>query len=399
MGVAASPPAHLLPRDAAVAPRAERVRVQALHWPDCTGAGARAQWDRLAARAGDPNPFFEAWYLLPSLRALDPAGNVRLLVAERAGEWLGLIPLVAEPSYYGRPVPQLRSWVHANAFLGAPLIARGHEQAVWHALLGHADTHAGRNLFLHLPGLPLDGPGYRALLDTCATERRRHGLVHREERALLASALSPEAYLEAALSGKKRKELRRQHARLSEQGTLAVVRQRDAEGIDGWLTDFLRLEQAGWKGQAGSALACAPDTAALFTAALREAAALGQLERLTLRLDGAPIAMLATLIAGEGAFSYKTAFDERYARFSPGVLLQRENLTLLEDPGMAWCDSCAAEDHPMIDHLWRERRAIGRVSIAIGGALRRALFRPLLVAELTRSGPRPDHGSPPLSEC
>lgn len=399
MGLAASPPAHLLPRDAAGTSRTEGVRVEALRCADCAGADARARWDRLAARAGDPNPFFEAWYLLPSLRALDPAGNVRLLVAERAGEWLGLIPLVAEPRYYGRPIPQLRSWVHANAFLGAPLIARGHEDAVWRALLAHADAHAGRSLFLHLPGLPLEGPGYRTLLDVCASARRRHGLVHREERALLASALSPEAYLEAALSGKKRKELRRQHARLSEQGALAAVRQRDAHGIDAWLADFLRLEQAGWKGQAGSALACAPETARLFTAALGEAAALGRLERLTLQLDGVPIAMLATLIAGDGAFSYKTAFDERFARFSPGVLLQRENLALLDDPGLAWCDSCAAEDHPMIDHLWRERRAIGRVSIAIGGALRRALFRPLLAAELTRSGPRPDHGSPPLSEC
>ena len=379
-------PAQALPRDAAPLAAGAGIGAVSLPWAACRDAQVREQWSRLAARAGEPNPFFEWWYMLPSLEALDPAGEVRLVVVERDGEWLGLLPVAAALRYYGHPVPHLRAWLHDNAFMGGPLIARGHETEVWTALLAHLDGTAGRGLFLHLAGLDLAGPGYRALVAVADGQRRRQALVHREDRAMLCSALTPEAYLEAALSGKKRKELRRQHARLSEQGTVSVVRQRDAAGIDEWLAAFLALELAGWKGLAGSALACAPETTRLFTTALREAAALGRLERLTLALDGAPIAMLATFLAGEGAFSYKTAFDERFARFSPGVLLQRENLALLDDPDLAWCDSCAAADHPMIDHLWRERRAIGRVSVAIGGALRRAAFRVFLTAELTRSG-------------
>jgi hypothetical protein len=96
--------------------------------------------------------------------------------------------------------------------------------------------------------------------------------------------------------------------------------------------------------------------------------------------------MLATLLAPPGAFAFKTAFAEDFARYSPGVLLQRENLGLLADPDLAWCDSCAAANHPMIDHLWRERRAIGRFSVAIGGRARRAAFSLLLKAEMARSG-------------
>ena len=95
--------------------------------------------------------------------------------------------------------------------------------------------------------------------------------------------------------------------------------------------------------------------------------------------------MLANFISPPGSYSYKTAFDERYARFSPGVLLQRENLALLDRDGIDWCDSCAAADHPMIDHIWRERRLVGRLSIAIGGGLRRALFGQLVRAELGRN--------------
>jgi hypothetical protein len=123
----------------------------------------------------------------------------------------------------------------------------------------------------------------------------------------------------------------------------------------------------------------------LFRQALRGAARAGKLELLTLRLDGRAIAMLVTFLALPGSFSFKTAFDEDYARFSPGVLLQIENLKLLERPGLAWCDSCAAQDHPMIDSLWGGRRTVGRWSVAIGGPFRRFAFALLLTAEKAKA--------------
>ena len=47
---------------------------------------------------------------------------------------------------------------------------------------------------------------------------------------------------------------------------------------------------------------------------------------LALRLDGAPIAMKFNVEAGDGAFALKVAFDEAYARFSPGVALEIESI-------------------------------------------------------------------------
>ena len=201
---------------------------------------------------------------------------------------------------------------------------------------------------------------------------------------MLASDLDATTYFEASLSGKKRKELRRQHTRLAELGELTFERRSDDHRLGRWIDDFLSLEHSGWKGSAGSALASHQTTSRLFREALSGAAARGRLERLTLSLDGEPIAMLVNFIAPPGAYSFKTAFDERYARFSPGVLLQRENLAILDAANVDWCDSCAAADHPMIDHIWRERRSVGRVSIAIGGTVRRALFARLVRAELGR---------------
>jgi len=359
-------------------------QVSITDWRGADSPDFRAAWDALASCAAEPNPFFESWYLLPALRAHDPAGEVRLFCLQQAGALIGLIPLARLPRYYGKPIPHWSAWMHGNCFLGTPLVVKGHETAFWQALLDWADSNSGSGLFLHLPHVPLDGPNHCALTALCAQQRRLAGLVHREERAMLAADLGPEAYLEAALTGKKRKELRRQFARLSELGELTISHSRGDAGLEQWIEDFLALEHSGWKGSAGSALASHHTTAQLFREALPGAAAHGRLERLTLALDGEPLAMLVTFLTAPGAFSYKTAFDERFARFSPGVLLQRANLAMLDDPAIAWTDSCAAADHPMIDHIWGERRAIGRISLGIGGAVRRLTFSALLRLELGR---------------
>lgn len=360
------------------------IHARAVPWQALDTPEARHAWDALALCAAEPNPFHESWYLLSALRALDPRGSVRLLRVEADRDLIGLLPIRHENRYYRRPIPQLCGWVHSNCFLGAPLVAAGLERPFWRALLNWADEHAARALFLHLAALPLDGPLWGALQDVLAEQGRLAGLVHREERAMLAADTTPQAYFEESLSAKKRKELRRQSTRLAELGDLCFERRRDDAHLSRWIDDFLALEHSGWKGIAGSALASHHSTTQLFREALHGAASLGKLERLTLSLDGEPLAMLVNLLTPPGAFSYKTAFDERYSRYSPGVLIQRENLGLLADPGIQWCDSCAAADHPMIDHIWRERRTIGKVSIAIGGKWRRAAFKQMLRLELGR---------------
>jgi len=365
--------------------RASAGTLACVHWRAMDSAAEIAGWDELAGSAADPNPFYESWYLLPSLRHLPGTGAVSLIRFEQDGHLAGVLPILRPFHYYRHPLPHLGNWMHPNLFCGAPLVAQGAEVPFWQALLRWADRNAGAALFLHLRDLPLGGPLHAALDGVLACGDRPHAIVHREERAMLASDLSSDAYWEASLSGKKRKELRRQANRLADEGSVSFERRTDAHGLAQWSSQFLALEQAGWKGQAGSALACAPATATLLRSVLEGGAERGRLERLTLSLDGAPIAMLASFLTPPGAFSFKTAFDERFARFSPGVLLQRENLAVLDRADVLWSDSCAAADHPMIDHIWRERRSIGRLSIGIGGPARQTVFRRLLRRETRRA--------------
>ena len=345
-------------------------------------------WDDLANNAAEPNAFNESWFLRSALEQFDPEARVKLFTLWEKSELVALMPIAPLPNYGRWPVPHIQNWLHHNTFLGTPLVRTGFETHFWSELLPLLDRQPGSALFAHFNCLAIDGPLAAALQMVCKTARRRCALVHREERALLEAGMSTAEYFEAAVRGKKRKELRRQKNRLGEEGELTFVSQWDEAGLDEWTAEFLALERSGWKGSNGSALDCSEQTRMLFINALRGAAHRNRLERLALRLDGRPLAMLVNFLSAPGSFSFKTAFDEATSRYSPGVLLQIENLALLERPDILWCDSCASEGHPMIDSLWTGRRAIGRYSVAIGGPGRRTLFGALLKAELTRAATR-----------
>jgi hypothetical protein len=94
--------------------------------------------------------------------------------------------------------------------------------------------------------------------------------------------------------------------------------------------------------------------------------------------------MLSSFICEPHAFGFKTTFDESLAKLSPGMLLQIENLAILERRGVTLSDSCAAPDHPMIGQIWPDRREIVKLSIPIGGRLRRGIGRALTALELRR---------------
>ncbi len=341
-------------------------------------------WQKLAKNAVEPNIFYENWMLEPALKhfSIHPELHLFLFWAgvPHKSDLLGLLP-VGPSRQFGRwPVPFVQNWAHHNSFLGTPLVRRGFENQFWTALFKVLDDQNWPG-FLHIRGLTVGGPLDQALRSECTRQSRRCDLVHSEARALLQGDMDAESYYTANVRGKKRKELRRQVKRLGEMGDLQFAHHRDDSDLNSWIDEFLRLERRGWKGRNGSALDCADDTRRFFRETLFGATSSGQLERHDIRLDGKPLAMLVNFLSSRGSFSFKTTFDEDYARFSPGVLLQIENLNILERHEIEWMDSCAAEDHPMIDSLWSGRRHIGRFSIELKGLSRTAMFRSIRLGE------------------
>jgi len=327
------------------------------------------EWLALAANAAEPNAFAEHWFVSASLRTLARGRDIRLIEVRRGDRLIGLQLVETHKGYARLPVKIVQNWAHDQMFLGTPLVAAGEELAFWSVVLETLDEADWAPGLLHLRGLTEDGSVHRGLLAA-----RQSVTVHREVRAFLESELSPEAYYEQAVRPKKRKEIRRLQNRLAELGPVQASALEQTAEFDSWCSTYLSLEKAGWKGEAGSTLAGSAETEAFFRETLRAAWAAKRLQFLRLDVGETCIAMLVNFLTPPGSFSFKTVFDESYARFSPGVLIQLENLKILGNPAITWMDSCAAEDHPMIDSLWTERRNIVRVSVPLKGARRRAVY-------------------------
>ena len=119
------------------------------------------------------------------------------------------------------------------------------------------------------------------------------------------------------------------------------------------------LEASGWKGLAGTAAVDDPAVHEFMRGAVGNLAAEGHARIDRLLLNGRAIAAAMTLRSGDDAWFWKIAYNEGVARYSPGVQLVYDlTESLLADGSPARVDSCAAADHPMIDHVWRERLAL-----------------------------------------
>jgi CelD/BcsL family acetyltransferase involved in cellulose biosynthesis len=342
-------------------------------------------WDELASSAAEPNVFAERWFVQAASAHLPQGADARAVLAwsDEAGppKLIGSFPFAIAPRYGRMSLRHVESWTHHHCFLGTSMVRAGHEADAWRAILQVLDDAKWAPGLLHVTGLVEGGETHQGLAQAAAWLGRPCDVVHRTERALLRSDLSPAAYYETNVRGKKRKELRRLRSRLAELGAVAVRRLSPGEDLEPWCEHFLALEASGWKGRAGSALGSEAGTGRFFRDAMTGAHVAGRLEMIRLDLDDRPIAILVNLFAGAGSFSFKIAYDEAYARFSPGVLIELENYAVLDRADVAWMDSCAVENHPMINSLWAERRTVVRVSVPLAGWRRRGAFRVARAAE------------------
>jgi CelD/BcsL family acetyltransferase involved in cellulose biosynthesis len=327
-------------------------------------AALEQEWLDLAGAACEPNPFYEPWMLLPALRAYESGARLEVLVvsALRRGrrELCGLFPLV-----FRRGRAEL--WKHRSCYLATPLLRASCARNALRSFFDHLERSCG---LVRLHDVPGDGPFHLHLVD----ELNRRGwpslVSNSYTRAFFRPGPSAEQFLERALNGKRRKELRRQRARLSELGHLEVCELRPDEDPAPWIREFLALEASGWKGERGIAAALHPAEREYVEEVATRAHQRGRLMMMGLRLDGRPVALKYNLLAGNGAFAFKIAFDESFSRYSPGVLLELENIHRLHQmPGVRWMDSCAAPNRFMINHLWPERREMQTLFFSTGRAL------------------------------
>ncbi len=132
------------------------------------------------------------------------------------------------------------------------------------------------------------------------------------------------------------------------------------------MEEFLALEASGWKGAKRTAMIVDRYRAAFAREAITNLAETDAVRIHTLDLDGKAIAAMVVFLMNGEAYTWKTAYNETYGRFSPGKLLvARLTEWHLDDANILRTDSCGVPDHPVMSRLWEEREEMGTLVVGL----------------------------------
>lgn len=328
-------------------------------------------WKLLVARALSANPFYEPWMLLPAVEHLGAERCKFLLVfgpAERRSEreLLGFFPLEVNRTCLHLPIRTLSFWQHRYCFLTVPLIDRDQAWPVLEAFWRWWESSPFGCHVLDTNLLLAEGRFHEIWSDFAIG--RTSLLLNEYARAAFYPAGNFESYIATAIKRKHMQEFDRQERKLRQLYTCEYREVTSESEVDSWMDAFLAVESLGWKGApGGGAFASHSNDEQFFRAITRSGFAQNRVMLLRLDCSGKPVALKFNLISGGSGFAFKIAFDEAFSKYSPGVLLELENMRRIFREGrLEWMDSCAAARHPMADRLWSERRMIRRTFYADG---------------------------------
>ncbi|MGB3390828.1 MAG: GNAT family N-acetyltransferase [Pseudaminobacter sp.] len=339
-------------------------------YPASAGFDLIEELDHLCARTIEPNVFFNPRFLAPAMPRLEDR-EVRLAVIRDGDDYRNrlrlLVPFSIEKPVGPLGVPILRTWSSPFGPLGTPLIDRDDPAGViedFFAMLSR--PHLKLPKVFVLPDMRLDGPVAGTLRTVAETRGLPLVTTDPAERPWLESELEGDDYFKESLRAHHYREFRRLKRRLAEHGLLEHVVMRRQEDVRHGIETFLTLEAAGWKGRRRTAMAIDRYRAAFAREAVHLLAEQDMCRIHSLTLDGEVIACLVVFIEAGIAYTWKTAYDERFAAYSPGTLLMIEvTRQHLDDPNITMTDSCAVPDHPVMSRLWSERKPIGTVVVGL----------------------------------
>ncbi|MGM0577963.1 MAG: GNAT family N-acetyltransferase [Myxococcota bacterium] len=339
-------------------------------------------WDALASRALEPNVFHEHWMLGPALRLLRRSEQVRVVLVATVDadglQLLGAFPMIRRPRYRGLPVAYWTTWSHPYCFLSTPLVDAEDARVAFEGLLRWTSTASPATPLLELEEIGLQGPLHRALDEALEAADLPRRVLGSRRRPVLAPGPDADAYIRGTLSGKRRRNINRGRRRLSEAGDMRFEALAEDADSEPWIRGFLEVEHRGWKGSSGGSLATRTAHRAYFARIVEAAHARGRLDFQALLVDDRPVAYQCNLLAPanhRAAFAFKVAYDEAWARCSPGLVLEVHNIErVAATDRIRWMDACTASSGSVIERLWGERRVVGTLLAATGARGSRLAF-------------------------
>ena len=335
---------------------------------DASSAGAApdaAAWDDLFSRARTPHPHYARHVLDAHRAAALLPHDLRFATVRQGGRLAALLPFVMRRDVSGLGGLVARPWLSPFVTASAPLVADGSDQA--DALAAELEEASGGRAW-RWPLLPTDiGTGV-GLLAAMRARGWEVGTVASFERPVLDRRADHDAFLAGHPHRGRFKDLRRRTRRLGEEGIVSYAVATHGPALAALVEAFLDLERAGWKGEAGTAMACRRDHAALARALFAASHGPVGVRADALNLDGRPIAVSLALVGEGTATLLKTAYDEAFRAHAPGLLLEAEIVLACHETAFADRLDSATLAGSALENLYRDRATVAEVIALPPGA-------------------------------
>jgi CelD/BcsL family acetyltransferase involved in cellulose biosynthesis len=285
--------------------------------------GVAAAWDDLWRRSEVAIPLARAESIALWIERFEPRASVRAIAVERDGQFVAALPLIGGRLKRVLPVARLprNNW----SWAGDLLLDASADSAAIGALVS-AIARLGWQL-VWFEAVPIEAPRWQRFADAARTA----GLSLHTRASFRVGQIEINhdwpAY-ERRWSKNHRRQMRRieQHADDDGGATLVVHRDFKPHDVEPLLRRGFAVEDASWKGRAGSSVLKSPAALAFYVEQARQLAAWGDLQLSFLELSGRPIAFEYGWNSKGIYHSFKVGYDEAFARLSPGQLLRQRLL-------------------------------------------------------------------------
>jgi CelD/BcsL family acetyltransferase involved in cellulose biosynthesis len=327
--------------------------------------GLAVEWNDAVDRAGFPHPFLRHEWMRAWWQAFGAGHELHLIVVRRHGRIEAIAPLLRESArMHGMTVRRLRL-LHNDHTPRADLIVAGNRdesyraessqaesyRVIWNALMAERDSWD----VLQLGQIPADSPTHAAIAALAAQDGCAVGTWRSGASPYVAVRGSWQEYL-GGRSAKLRQNVRNRLGRLTRIGEPVLEVVCDPAAIVDAGDDLRRLEDSGWKGDAGTAIDSDRAVRTFYDDLSLRASAAGWLRLLFLTVNGQRIAVSYSAQFDNRLFLIKTGYDPGFAACSPFKVLTSLALEHAFAEGLAEVDFLGDSEPWKLDWTTNERQ-------------------------------------------
>jgi CelD/BcsL family acetyltransferase involved in cellulose biosynthesis len=281
--------------------------------------GIAAEWRQLCQDGPCNEPFFRPEWIAAAVRAFASKQRLLLVTVRDGARLLAVLPLLEKRGWsHGIPSTSLISASRIPRFEfvhGSGVDVANAMRAAWQHL---------RNLpgwdMIELLNVPQGGAAERLLAvakqDAFPTWQYEYA---NSPYIVLGEQRPGDDFSRFGRSSRFRYHLRQGWRDLGKRGAIRLQRLEKADPES--LQRFYALEQSGWKGRKGTAIASKPEMRQFFDAVARGAEKFGYLSMYFLEQGEATLAAHLAFTYGGRYYPVKVAYDENFSQYGPGHLI------------------------------------------------------------------------------